>query len=536
MTSDFEKPKNSSADSSSSTEANLSDGTEKTVTTSSVPSTSTAKTDEEPSKTLEQQHSHSDLGTSSSPRTLHTDVDVESETETEKDSMSAAGWILIFLLVLLTGAGLALYFFPKIQPYVPARIAQYITPVDNVNSNNITLEQDVIQLREEVQSIKDNLKSVETTVGTLETTAQQQSVLPLEDGKTALPADLTAMEKQLATLEDQIVALQISTQATENRQLNGTTSTVIDTSNNSDDATPSVQKLVDAVAETNAPATPTSTPSLSSEDGTPLMRQSLDAVISKMAALEKQVNLQAQTLKSTPSGDTVEQIRAQLATLEKETQSLDEKTTERTPRLEDLGERIKSVEESLRKRFQVQETVGLGVAVSNLIEASERMSPFGDQLATIESMTGITPPEQLQAYAAQGVPSLLILTSRFEEVELKTLRVAERTGSANAVPPGQSTTASVWGKVKNWTNSLVTVRPRNVQTGTTPQAYLSQAQSRLNTGDLKRAVEALESLPQDIKDTALLSEWMQDARARLEVESLIKGYRHALLQNSEAGE
>jgi hypothetical protein len=253
----------------------------------------------------------------------------------------------------------------------------------------------------------------------------------------------------------------------------------------------------------------------------------LEDIMGKVTALESRFEQQKQTMQMSPSNEAVMQIRQRLAELEKETVTLDEQTSGNTPKLESLSDRVREIEEKLRERFKAQETIGLGAAVSNLVTQAGQMTPFTDQLDVIEKMTGTPAPEALKAYAQSGVPSVLLLTSRFEESSLKALRAETRESDPNNQPSG------FWQKVKRWGSSLVTVRPQSEQDGDTPSAYISQAETRLKAGDLKAAVKILGNLPPASQDA--MADWIKDAQDRVALDTLVAQYRDTLL-NTESGE
>lgn len=406
----------------------------------------------------------------STPTPEAPEVDTAEQSSPPEEKMSTAGWILCFLLLVVSGAISALYFAPQIKPYVPAAVLPYLFPAeDNM----------------EVVALQDTIAGLEARIDKLETTQKQFASEIEDDTLKSTVADLLLLEGRLNALEERVV--------TQDPQVSV--------------PSPHFEDETSTDSPVNAKA------ALPIED-----------ILGKISALESRFETQKKDMVRTapPSDEAVAQIRERLAVLEQERARAAINAPQDAQDLDALSDRVLEVEQKLKDRFQAQETVGLGVAVAGLLDAAEGIAPFIGQLENVERMTGVPAPNELRTFARIGVPSLLLLTSRFEEESLLALRVA--TQKVEDAPQ------SVWQTVKQWGSRLVTVRSRSEQTGDTPSAYISQAETRIRVGDLNAAVRILENLPEESQ--AAMASWLRDAQDRIDLNNSLSAYRSEILSDT----
>jgi uroporphyrinogen-III synthase len=184
--------------------------------------------------------------------------------------------------------------------------------------------------------------------------------------------------------------------------------------------------------------------------------------------------------------------------------------------LAELGARLEALESGARAEAAAAPgREALLVAVGQLREALRGSGPFAAELEVVDSL-GAGQPEveravaEISPFAARGVATEEELKARFAAVAGAVVR-------ASAAPEDATLTEEVLSRAA----ALVTVRRTGADVpGDSPEAVAARAEARLGAGDLAGAVAELETLTGP--PAAAAETWLDDARARLQAESVLR--------------
>lgn len=224
--------------------------------------------------------------------------------------------------------------------------------------------------------------------------------------------------------------------------------------------------------------------------------ETLSGVQESVTALQGQTATQAETLAQLTSGQ---------ATL---TTRVDEGLDGVSAKIAALEDRLAPVEAQIGG-VGARETAARAVAVSALKSAMDRGAPFETELAAVAAaLPADTDLAPLQARAAEGVPTRNALQAEFA--------AAARAMSAKIDAPADGDLVdSFWSNAR----SLVSIRQPGESDANTPSAALGRMEARVDAGDFTGALEAYDSLPDEVR--AAGSDWAGNARARLAADRLV---------------
>ncbi|RDD63396.1 uroporphyrinogen-III synthase [Ferruginivarius sediminum] len=169
------------------------------------------------------------------------------------------------------------------------------------------------------------------------------------------------------------------------------------------------------------------------------------------------------------------------------------------------------------------------LAVAELRDALRFSAPFAQELKAARKVLPadsevVSALDALAGYAERGIPTRDELRQRFEPAAAQ----------AVAAAAGESQDGWVGGVLRRL-NDVVTVRPvgEDVEGGS-PGAVLARAETRLDTGDLRAAVETVEGLGG--QPAKAMQPWLEQARARLGAEQALSAIGARLMETlAEAG-
>ncbi|MBB4657561.1 mitofilin family membrane protein [Parvularcula dongshanensis] len=223
--------------------------------------------------------------------------------------------------------------------------------------------------------------------------------------------------------------------------------------------------------------------------------------------LRQDVLAEAQTVIRNAIAETeaeVERLRAALS-------EQDQRSNQRIAQLQDRLEVLQS-----RDASASQQGV-LVLALSNLGSQVEQGNPFARQLADVERLAPNAQSLRMaRPYAAEGLPTEQELRERFSTTAREALSSVRR-GDAEGV------LGRLWANV----TALFTVREVGEVEGDAPSAVISRAEVDLDAGDLEGALEELSALEGPARDA--FAPWIEDAQARVEVQSRIDALERAAL-------
>ncbi len=186
-----------------------------------------------------------------------------------------------------------------------------------------------------------------------------------------------------------------------------------------------------------------------------------------------------------------------------------------TERLDGVSARIQTLSAQLDRLqtldVDAQATI---LAIGELRDALERGQPFSGILPTLSRLVSDQPAaaealESLTPYGERGIPTRVDLDARFGDMAEAVLQAAVEADGGG-----------VLDRVRSQVQGLVSVRPVAGEVeGDSIDAMLARGEDRLDRGNLRGAVEALEGLEGAPADAA--EPWLTDARARLAAEDAI---------------
>lgn len=249
-------------------------------------------------------------------------------------------------------------------------------------------------------------------------------------------------------------------------------------------------------ATDNAPATDTS------------------ALSSQIASLRQQVEAlknQPPAAAAAPDSGLSDQMQTQMQALQSQIAAMKTASAASATAEQDLGRRLSEAEARINDRGPEQQ-VARAVAAAALKAAIDRGGTFQTELDTFASVAGNDPAlQQLQPFAARGVPSRISLQQEFPRVADAMLE------AANQPNPD----ASIADRLMSSAMSVVKVRRVGDVQGDTPEAKVARVENALQNGDLAAASREWVALPDASK--AVAGDFKQRLDARIQVENLVSG-------------
>lgn len=354
--------------------------------------------------------------------------------EDDHSGPTVAGRILRFLVVLLIGAGLALWVAPKIAPHVPNSVARYLAPsVDVANEELAALR---TALDEERATSEARAAALAARIGEMETALETSGDDTAQDEAiAALRSELTAAQETIAALGPEVEAAGTAARG---------------------------------------------------------VREELDSLQSALATLEPGVEGEGTGATSSEVASAVAALASKVEALDQRMAGLAEKSA-----LEALQGRLSAAETALTEAAAAQEAAAAEAesaakaaevtrAAAALSRALVSGEPFAEALAELETASGTAAPEALAGTAEAG----LALPSELRgEIGPRAHDAISRSISAER--------EGVLGDAETWLRSRFTGRPVTEQEGDDVGAILSRVEARLKEDDLAAALAEAETLPED---------------------------------------
>lgn len=183
---------------------------------------------------------------------------------------------------------------------------------------------------------------------------------------------------------------------------------------------------------------------------------------------------------------------------------------------------LKVMVQTLQNQAAQAPSPGVTFAVINLVEAASRPGPFWPEFETVRAaLPGVAEVAALEEFARKGVPTRTLLQERFAALEpaiIASDRAAQRE-------------SGFWGWLKGFFADLVRVEKVADANGTSAQSSLLRAKIKLDQGDLSAAVEEVKAIS---PAPAVVTEWIEGAQGRLELESRLAALRGAVERGTRA--
>ena len=382
---------------------------------------------------------------------------------------SFAATALTWLVVFLVGAVAALFVGPKVAPYLPASVAQYLAPASGQT------EEALAALRAETEAANAALtERVDAAEAKLAAQAEEAA---------------TARSDLAASLEGRIAAAEAAK---------------ADTS--------AISAAVDAVAGRVTQAEATLVGIRKEVDG-------LSGLGGEYAAPS------AETLERVAAfGAAVEGLRAEVAALSAATAGMDALA----PRadLAALAERVEALEggeaataSAAEEADRIRQTAKLDAALTRIGEALVAGRAFAEPLDAAETLSGAAAPEALKAAAETGAPTLNRLIRSFQD--------AAQAGYAAALEAdaGEGTGSRMFASLQGRLGGRPSVETEGEDAG----AVLSRIEARLKEGDAAAAQAEAATLPEAAKGA--MTGWLASLDKSASARTALAEYRAALTAN-----
>lgn len=234
----------------------------------------------------------------------------------------------------------------------------------------------------------------------------------------------------------------------------------------------------------------------------------LDALNARIAEIDGRLSALGQA----GDGPSAEDIQA----LSDRIGAADEASRQAGEQVGAIGQRIDALESAVTALTQRVETaaaqpkMAVAIAASALKSAVDRGQPFSTELDTYAAVAPDSPGlEQLRSMAAEGVPSLADLTQRAPDA------VSAMIAADRPTDPNQG----FFDRLMSSANSLVEVRPVGSVDGTDTAAIGARIEDAVKKGDLTKAAEEYEALPEPAKQAG--SEFIAAIKARQAADDLV---------------
>lgn len=385
---------------------------------------------------------------------------------TAKSGGSSSGGLVSGVIGGVIGAVGAIILAPMLSGILPATMAlvpearlqeQVSQGTAAFSSQSETLSGEIADARAALEAAQAEIAAIRAEIETVET---------------ARTTSETAQEDARATLQTQIDALNQATAQRESDRAD-TLATLRD----------QVSALAAAIAATPAPG---------ETDG----GESNAATVTRVALLEGAIR----RLDARVNGLSAEAL-----------------PTPDLSRLDILETRIRALE---ARPVAAAGDAALGVAFAGLAQALAGSAPYETELETLEKVAGVEVTSDLGDPAANGLPSVISLASRFKSASVAGLEAVARDAAANSE-------ADWTEQLTSRLSALVVVRRTDEIEGDAPDAVMSRAQARLDEGDLEAAMLEVDALPQVALDA--MADWVRDARSRAGAEQAFAELKDTLL-------
>ncbi|MCJ8311150.1 MAG: hypothetical protein MJH08_19005 [Hyphomicrobiales bacterium] len=222
---------------------------------------------------------------------------------------------------------------------------------------------------------------------------------------------------------------------------------------------------------------------------------------------------------STQTATLTAELEDRLAGLERQAQSLPDMSAALTEALSAINanrdsitqqrQNVEALTASVNTPNSSEKLVAQAVAAAALKNDVDRGVPFESSLKILHNLSGEDASlSALTPFAQSGIPTIAQLSGSFASVSDAILAATEPA-------PDDNLSSRLLAGVK----SFVKVKPRKELEGTTPIAIVSQISQALTDGDLSKASDLWNSLPEAGRNAS--SEWNSQLQSRITANDLI---------------
>ena len=241
------------------------------------------------------------------------------------------------------------------------------------------------------------------------------------------------------------------------------------------------------------------------------LKENLAKLEADLAKVNDETSTQAATLTA--------ELEDRLAGLERQTQSLPDLSAALTDAqsainanrdsLTQQRQNVEALTASVNKPNSSEKLVAQAVAAAALKNDVDRGVPFESSLKILQNLSGEDASlSALTPFAQSGIPTIAQLSGRFASVSDAILAATEPA-------PDDNLSSRLLAGVK----SFVKVKPRKELKGTTPIAIVSQISQALTEGNLSKASDLWNSLPEAGRNAS--SDWNSQLQSRITANDLI---------------
>ncbi len=418
------------------------------------------------------------------PAEEHHAEEHEAVYEEERRS-SLAGRFLWLLLLLLGGAGLALWGGPKLAPMLPEPLqplAKYLTPgasevktsLDEVNTEIAALRTDT-QAKIEALPAPVGQAAIDEAIAKAVGTARTETEAAMTERTDKLAADLAALsdkvtaadsgeiEGRLSSLESKIAGM-----STEFASLQSALGELKTSTGESDNNTATAELSAELAAKMAAYAA------------------SLDGLKAELAEV------------STQNGEVRQRIDEVEAATARQISEADARVEARINAADERTEEMEQTAEVAAKAAEIE------AAMRNVRAKLDNGAAFSDELAVVVDAAGVDLPEALMMHAENGVPTAASLEGGFGNAASAAIRSSIKADADAGTVSG----------FRAFLKSQVVTRSLSPQDGDGTDAVLSRMEAGFKNGDLAATLSEAEALPAPAAEA--MADWLTKARTRAE--------------------
>lgn len=416
----------------------------------------------------------------------------------EERRSSLASRFLWLLLLLLGGAGLALWGGPKLAPMLPQPLqplAKYLTPgASEFETNLAEVSTEIATLRSDTEAQIGALPApvpqtaIEEAIASAVSAAAAETEARVSEQTNKLAADLAALSDQVA--------------AADSGEIEGRLATIETKIAGMSTEFASLQQALGALEASDGEENPV-TAELTAELTARMAgyAASLDGLKAEVAEV------------ATQNGEVRQRIDEVEAATARQLSEADARVDARIKQADARAEEMEVSAEESAKAAEIE------AAMRKVRSKLDNGAGFGDELSVVAAASGVEIPDVLTQSAEGGIPTVAALESDYGDAATAAIRVAVKAEAEDGTVSGLSA----------FLKSQVVSRSLSPQEGDSTDAVLSRMEAGFKNGDLATTLAEAEALPAPAAEA--MADWLSKARTRAEALTGFDALTAALAQN-----
>ncbi len=207
------------------------------------------------------------------------------------------------------------------------------------------------------------------------------------------------------------------------------------------------------------------------------------------------------------------QLQDEAATREALARQIDKVSTAVNDRLASAQKKVAELSQAAQEAARTAEVTRMSERLRAAVDTGRA---YGQLLGTLARDAAVQIPEALKTGAKTGVPTMAQLEQDFPPAARRALK-ASIEAQANG---------GRWERFQAWLKAQIGARSLAPRQGDDPDAILSRAEAALRAGQLKKAIDLVQTLPP--AGVAEMRDWLDAANRRLAVQTALETLESAL--------